>query len=229
VGCAARACSLAALAVEECGKAAGLTALAVLPRRVRTRAPAGRMLEWHQLKQLGGLLLAAVPPDMPGTVPKLAAMPAAQARQILSALNAPADEADRLKRRGLYVDMDRNGRIREPSEITAAEATSQLAQARQAAASASVLLGPQTQARLANPPAAAIKLARALVRELAQPGNDRTPWAAADAVMNAVNTLHEAAEGAPVPIQAPAPEAPGLKAPPGSGSLSDNSATPGRR
>lgn len=30
-GCTARAYSLAALAVEECGKAAGLTALAVIP------------------------------------------------------------------------------------------------------------------------------------------------------------------------------------------------------
>ena len=222
-GCAARACSLAALAVEECGKAAGLIALAMLSRKVRTRAPAGRMLEWHQLKQLGGLLIATVPPDMPGTGPKLAAMPAARAREILSTLNAPADEADRLKRRGLYVDMDRNGRIREPSEITAAEAASQLAQARQAAASASVLLGPQAQARIANPPAATIKFARALASELAQPGNGRTPWAASDAMLHALSALHEAADGAPVSVQTPASEAPGLNARPGPGSPFDNS------
>ena len=190
-GCAARACSLAALAVEECGKAACLTALAMLPKRLRTRAPAGRMLEWHQLKQLGGLLIATVSLDMPGTAPKLAAMPATRARQVLSTLNAPADEADRLKRRGLYVDMERNGRIREPSEITAAEVTSQLARARQAAASASVLLGPEAQARIANPPAEAIKFARALACELTQPGHDRTPEAAAGALLNAVSKLHE--------------------------------------
>ncbi len=190
-GSAARACSLAALAVEECGKAAGLIALAMLPKELRTRAPAGRMLEWHQLKQLGGLLIATVPPDMPGIGPKLAAMPATQARQILSTLNTPADEADRLKRRGLYVDMDRNGRIREPSEITAADVTGQLAQARQAAASAGVLLRPEAQARIANPPAATIKFARALACELAQQGYDRTPEAAANAMQNAVSSLHE--------------------------------------
>jgi AbiV family abortive infection protein len=64
-GCAARAYSLAALAVEECGKAACLCALAVLPKTLRTRAPVGRLLEWHQLKQVGGLL-AAMPPARAG-------------------------------------------------------------------------------------------------------------------------------------------------------------------
>jgi len=90
-----------------------------------------------------------------------------------------------------------------------------------------VLIGPQTQARIANPPAATIKLARALACELAQPGNGRTPWAASDAMLNALSALHEAAEGAHVPNQtpapeAPAPEAPGLNAHPASASLFDN-------
>src|SRR5262249_30412201 len=38
-GATARAYSLAALAVEECGKALGLCVLAVLPKTLRTRAP----------------------------------------------------------------------------------------------------------------------------------------------------------------------------------------------
>lgn len=187
-GSTARAYSLAVLAVEECGKAACLCALAVLPKTLRTQAPVGRLLEWHQLKQVGGLLIAVVTFDVPGLAPKLAAMPAAQLTQIVGALNVPAEEADRLKRRGLYVDMDRGGRIREPSEITEAEVTSQLARARQAAESAGLLLGPQGQARLANPPAEAIELARALVSVLAQtPRYARTPEAAADVMLNAVS------------------------------------------
>lgn len=191
VGSTARAYSLAALAVEECGKAMSLSALAVLPETLRTRAPAGRMLEWHQLKQVGGLLTAAVPIDEPGLSAKLATMPAAQATQILTTLSAPADEADRLKRRGLYVDMDHTGQIRDPSEITEAELTSQLTQARQAAVSAALLLQPQTQARLTNPPAEVTEFASALVNALTQPGRARTPQNAADIVLNAVSNLRD--------------------------------------
>ena len=190
-GCAARAYSLAALAVEECGKAACLCALAVMPKTLRTRAPVGRLLEWHQLKQVGGLLIAVVTLDAPGFAPKLAAMPAARARQILCSLNVPADEADRLKRRGLYVDMDRAGRIREPSEITDAEVTSQLARARQATHSAGWLLGPQAQARLAHPPAEAVEFARALVTALTQAGRARTPEVAVDVVLDAVSKFRD--------------------------------------
>jgi AbiV family abortive infection protein len=205
-GSTARAYSLAAFAVEECGKAAYLTALAVLPRSLRMRAPVGRLLEWHQLKQAGGLLIAAVTFDLPGVAPKLAAMPAAQVTQILGTLSVPADESDSLKRRGLYVDMDRSGRIREPSEITEAEVDSQLTRARQAAESAGVLLGPEGRARLTNPPAEAIELARALVTALIRERNARTPEAAVDVMRSAVSALRKGvavkdAEGAPVPSE----------------------------
>jgi AbiV family abortive infection protein len=190
-GSTARAYSLAALAVEECGKAMCLIALTVLPRTLRARAPVGRMLEWHQLKQVGGLLIVAVPIDPPGLAAKLVAMPAAQATRILTNLSAPADEADRLKRRGLYVDMDRTGRICEPSEITEAELTSQLDRARQAAVSAVLVLGPEARARLANPPAEVIELASALIDVLIQEGRARTPEAAADIMLNAVRNIRD--------------------------------------
>lgn len=186
-GSAARAYSLAVLAVEECGKAVSLTALAVLPKTLRTQAPLGRLLEWHQLKQVGGLLIGAVGWDLPGVAARLAAMPAARATQILNSLNVPADEADRLKRRGLYVDMDRGGRIREPSEIIEAEVSSQLARARQATESARWLLGPKAQARVANPPAEGIELARELVSVLTRAGHARTPEAAVDVLLDAVS------------------------------------------
>jgi hypothetical protein len=106
-------------------------------------------------------------------------------------LNVPAEEADRLKRRGLYVDMDRTGRIREPSEITEAEVTSQLAWARQAAHSARWLLGPQAQARIAHPPPEKVELARALVSVLTQAGNARTPQAAVEVLLTAVRKLRD--------------------------------------
>jgi AbiV family abortive infection protein len=190
-GSEARAYSLAALAVEECGKAACLLALSLLPKTLRTRAPVGRLLEWHQLKQVGGLLIAAMTFDAPGIASKLAAMPAARATEILHTLNVPADEADRLKRRGLYVDMDGSGQIREPSEITEAEVTSQLCRARKAAHAAGWLLGPDAQARLANPPAEAVELARALVSVLTQAGHARTPEAAVDVAVDAVSKLRD--------------------------------------
>ena len=121
VGRAARAYSLAALAVEEAGKAASLSVLTMMPEALRVRAPVGRMLEWHQLKQASGLFIATVPCRVPDIALRLVAMPAGALAQFLSAMDASsADEADRLKRRGLYVDVGPGGRIREPSEITEA-------------------------------------------------------------------------------------------------------------
>ena len=190
-GATARAYSLAALAVEECGKAGSLGTLAVLPRRVRTRAPVGRMLEWHQLKQVAGLMIALVPFDARGLASRLADMPPGQVTKILCALSAPADETDRLKRRGLYVDMDRAGKIREPSEITEAELAGQLARAGQATASVALLLGPQAQARLEHPPAEVTELASALVSALIQAGDVRSPAAAAEVMLRAVRELQD--------------------------------------
>jgi AbiV family abortive infection protein len=185
-GSRARAYSLAVLAVEESGKAAGLTALAGLPHGMRTHAAAGRLLQWHQLKQVGGLLIAAVTFETPGVAAKLAAMPASKVTQILRSLSVSAEEADRLKRRGLYVDMGPTGRIREPSEITEAEVISQFARARQATASAGMLLDPEVQARIARPPTEAIELCGALASAVTLAGYTRTPEAAAEVVLDAV-------------------------------------------
>ena len=188
-GSRGRAYSLAVLAVEESGKAAGLTALAALPNGMRTHAAAGRLLRWHQLKQVGGLLIAAVTFEAPGVAAKLAAMPDTQVTQILRSLSVSADEADRLKRRGLYVDMGPDGRIREPSDITQAEVSSQLARARQAAASAGMLLDPEVQGRFARPPAEAIELCGALASALTQAGHTRTPEAAADVILDGIRNF----------------------------------------
>src|SRR5713101_2506885 len=171
----ARAYSLAVLAVEEFGKATSLMALAAMPKNLRAQAPVRRMLEWHQLKQVGGLLIAVVPFSEPGLAGRVAAMPVSQLEQILDTTDAFAEDADRLKLRGLYVDMDRHRRIRRPSEITETEVSGQLARARQVASSASLLCDPGVRARLADPPAEAIELSRALVQAFAEAGDIRSP------------------------------------------------------
>jgi AbiV family abortive infection protein len=188
-GRTARAYSLATLAVEEAGKAASLITLTVMPETLRAQAPVGRLLEWHQLKQATGLLLAAMPYPLQELAPRLAVMPAGELAQVLTALDAPADEADRLKRRGLYVDVDRGPRIREPSEISEAEALSQLGRAGQATSTAGQLLEPETQAWLVNPVAEAVELSRAAVSALTEARYARTPEAAADVMLNVVCKL----------------------------------------
>jgi AbiV family abortive infection protein len=191
----ARAYSLSVLAVEEFGKATGLLTLANMPRSVRAQAPVGRMLEWHQLKLAGGMLMAVLGFGPPGVAARLAATPITQLEQVLDATGAFADDADALKRRGLYVDMDRHGRIRLPSEITEAEVSGQLARARQVAASASLLRDPGVQPRFADPPAEAVELSCALVRALAEAGNVRTPKAAAAVALDAVRKLQDRIAG----------------------------------
>ncbi len=205
-GCVQRACSLAGLSVEEAGKTVSLVLLTMMPEDVRARAPAGRMLEWHQLKQAQGLLLGGVSYRVPGFAPKIAVMPADELARVLSTLKARADEADRLKRRGLYVDVGRGGRIREPSEITETEVLSQLARAGQAASTAGQLLEPELQAWLANPPPEGVELSRAAVSALTEAGRARTPEAATNVMLNTISefrarvTANEALTGLASPL-----------------------------
>jgi len=185
----ARAYSLAGLAVEEVGKADSLAALAAMPQNVRARAPVGRMLEWHQMKLVAGQLTAAVPFSAPGKATRFATMPLSQVAEILNDAQAFAEDMDRLKQRGLYVDLDRGGRIREPSEVTAAEVREQLGRARQAASAASALLEAGAPRRLASPGAAGVEFSRALVSAFGQTRPARSPEAAADVLRNTAAKL----------------------------------------
>ena len=205
-GSAARACSLAALAIEEAGKAGNLGLLTVMPRALRARAPVGRMLEWHQLKQVHGLFIASMPFRLPEMAPWLAALPAGELAQVLTALDLPVDEADRLKRRGLYADVGRGGLIREPSEITEDEVLSQLTRAGQAASAAGQLLEPETQAWLVNPTVEAVEFSRAAVSALTEARYARTPEDATNVVLSAVSKFRDRmaareAEGTSVPSE----------------------------
>src|SRR5216684_4803435 len=182
----ARAYSLAGLAVEEVGKAGSLATLAAMPENVRARAPLGRMLEWHQWKLVAGQLIAAMPFSAPGVAARFVTMPVSEVAEILDSAQASAQDADRLKQRGLYVDVDRSGHVREPSEVTAADVRVQLDQARQAASATTALLDPSAPLVLANPVAADVEFSRALVSAYAAAGHRRSPEAAADVLLTAV-------------------------------------------
>src|SRR5262249_20291259 len=185
----ARAYSLAGLAVEEVGKADALAALAAMPENLRARAPVGRMLEWHQLKLVAGKLTAAVPFSPPGKATRIITMPFSEVAEILDGAQAFAENTDRLKHRGLYVDVDRSGRIREPSEVTAAEVREQLAHARQAALAANTLLDPGAPQSFGDSEAAGVEFSRALVSAFGEMGLGRSPEAAADVLRVAVTKL----------------------------------------
>jgi len=185
----ARAYSLAELAVEEVGKAKGLANLAVMPENVRARAPVGRMLEWHQMKLVVGQLIAAVPISAPGLVTRFMTIPLSEVAAILDNAQATAQDIDRIKQRGLYVDVDRRGQVREPSEVTAAEVREQLNRARRAASAANALLDPTAPLWLTSPEVAAVEFSRALVSAYAEAGHHRTAEAAADVLLNAASKL----------------------------------------
>jgi AbiV family abortive infection protein len=184
-----RAYSVAGLAVEEVGKAGSLAALAALPENLRERAPVGRMVAWHQLKLVKGMLIAAVPFGAAGKPPRFVTMPSSEVSEILDNAQAFAEDMDRLKQRGLYVDADRGGRVREPSEVTAAEVREQLDRARRAASAANALLDPCALLWLADPEAGEVEFSRALVSAFDETGFARSPEAAADVLRKAVTKL----------------------------------------
>lgn len=185
----ARAYALAALSVEEVGKAASLIVLAVIPPKLRAGAPLGRMLEWHQLKLVGGMLIAAVPARIERPVAaQLVAMPAGQVEAILENARALAQDQDRLKQRSMYADIDSTG-VRLPFEVTAADVPAQLDRARQAVSSASALQDPGMFAFAAEPPSETVEFNRAIVTAVGEAGSRRTPEAAAALLLKAVTRL----------------------------------------
>ena len=186
----ARAYSLAGLAVEEVGKAGSLATLAAMPENLRPQAPVGRMLEWHQMKLVAGQLIAAVPLGAPTLATRFVTMSLSEIDELLDKVQESAEDIDRLKQRGLYVDVDTCGQVREPSEVTAAEVREQLDRARLAASAANALLDASAPERLAHPGPAAVEFSRALVTAFGETGSARSPEAAADVLRNTAAKLH---------------------------------------
>src|SRR5215472_1388958 len=186
----ARAYSLAGLAIEEVGKAGSLATLAGMPKNLRARAPVGRMLEWHQGKLVAGMFIAAHSFSMPGVAIKFATTPLSEIAATLDDAQAFAEDMDRLKQRGLYVDVDRTAHVREPSEVTAAEVCDQLDRAQRAARAVYPLLEPCAPPWLSDPPPAGVEFSRALVSAYNETRPGRSPQAAADVLRNTASKLH---------------------------------------
>jgi AbiV family abortive infection protein len=185
----ARAYSLAGLAVEEVGKVGSLKALAAMPGHLRQQAPVGRLLEWHQWKLVAGMLIAAVPFAAPdGVTTRFVTMPLSEVAEILDNAQAFAQDADRLKQRGLYVDVDRSGQVREPSELTTTDVREQLDRARQAAAAVRTLLDPGAPPQWHASPEP-VAFSRALVSAFGETRPARSPGAAADVLLNTASKL----------------------------------------
>src|SRR5260221_12853939 len=147
----------------------------MMPVSLRAQAPAGRLREWHKRKLISGMLIAAGPPG-PGPrtmAAQFAAMAPERVAEILDNAQTLGQDQDRLKQRGLYVDIDRSGQVRLPSEVTVADVAAQLRQARRAVSSASVLLDPRAPPFLANPRARAVELWRAPGGPGPDPGDGR--------------------------------------------------------
>jgi AbiV family abortive infection protein len=185
----ARAYSLAELAIEEVGKAGNLAALAAMPVNLRARAPVGRMLEWHQMKLVAGQLIAAMPFGVRSPAARLVTMPISEVAEILDDAQASAQDADRLKQRGLYVDVDRSGRVRVPSEVTAADVREVFDRAQRAAWGVNALLEPGAPRQLASPAAVSVEFSRALVSAFGRTGHCRSSEAAADVFLKTATEL----------------------------------------
>ena len=116
-------------------------------------------------------------------------MPLSDVADILDRAQAFSEDVDRLKLRGLYVDVDRIGRIREPSEVTATEVREELDRARQATSAVESLLRPDGPAMIARPGPDALEFSRAVVSAFCETRVGRSPEAAADVLLNAVSKL----------------------------------------
>src|SRR5215470_2436074 len=143
------------------------------------------MLEWHQMKLVEGHLIAAVPFGESMAV-RLATMPMSEIAGMLDSARAFAGDVDRLKQRGLYVDVDRSGHVRQPSEVTGADVRAQSDRARRAASATTALLDPAAPLVLAHPEAADVEFSRALVSAYAAARHGRSAGAAADVLLTAV-------------------------------------------
>jgi AbiV family abortive infection protein len=189
-GSTGRAFSLAVLAVEEAGKAVSLAALVGFRTSFQARAPVRRLLESHQMKHVLGMLFTVLPFGSVAT--RLAVMPPAELERTLATL-VPADDADRLKRRGLYVDLEKGGRISAPTEVTWHEAAAQLGQARRAAESVgAAILGPKFEEWLADPPDEALELAEDVIAAISESTSPaRTPEDATRVIRRAVEMFRD--------------------------------------
>jgi AbiV family abortive infection protein len=187
-----RAYALAVLACEEFGKACGMMVLSMVPPALRSRARPKELLRDHQVKMLGALVMRVLAFDRPGVATRVAAMP--DLASVLSDLQVQAADANEAKKSGLYADIDAEGRVRMPSEVTEGEARDALTRAQEVASSAEPLSNPVYLARLADPPRELVQLMTPLLIQAldsvpSDAGPEEMATAAIEFVRQAQSTL----------------------------------------
>lgn len=186
-----RAYALAVLACEEFGKALGMLVLSMVPHALRSRATPSVLLGNHQTKMLGALLMRMLAFNQPGVAARVATMP--DLARLLRDVGAQAADANEAKKSGLYADIDADGRVQLPSDVTEAEARDAVTRAREVAKSAGPLSDPISLAGLADPPAELMQLMTPLlVAGLDSVPSDAGPEEAAAAAMEFVRQAHSA-------------------------------------
>src|SRR5262249_23087692 len=126
----------------------------------------------------------------PSLATRFVTIPVSEVAEILDRAQSFAEDMDRLKQRGLYVDVDHGGPGRETSEVTAAEVRQQLALARPTTSAVGAWLAPIAPAWLADPGADGVEYSRALVSAFGEARRARSPEAAADVLLNTAAKVH---------------------------------------
>lgn len=181
--------SLATLSIEESGKSVDLAVLASMPAKFRAQAPLRRLIQCHAFKLVAGLVAAHLP--FGHIAARLARMSPDQLVKELHDMFEPADKSDRLKRRGLYVDLGADG-LRVPSDITESDVAAQLTRAQRAADSTTnLILSPEFREWLANPPREGVELADDVMTVLTEAGRAGTPDGTIAVIAEAVRRFRE--------------------------------------
>jgi AbiV family abortive infection protein len=186
----ARAYALAALAIEEFGKAAGVITLAVMPVHLRRNVPVRELLEQHLVKQIGGLILAVLQLGAtPGIGERVDGSQVNGLARLLSAAETQARDTNQKKLLGLYAEMEADTSIWDPGRITETEAKDQIARARDVSSCAGVFKDPTALEKIANPPPEELAVSEALFSSYFS-GATPADWdAVAQAVKDAVNVV----------------------------------------
>ncbi len=194
-----RAHALAVLASEEFGKAAGVMLLSMVPAGLRFKAQPGLLLGRHETKMLGALMMRLLEFGQPGRIGRVLAM--ADLAAMLDDTKAQASGANEAKKNGLYADMDEDGRLRLPSDVTENDARQSVARAREIAASSRMFRDQEAMARLAAPPENFVALMTpALIAALDSTSSDAGPEETAAMARDFAARLQELAASAGIAL-----------------------------
>ena len=142
--------SLAVLAAEQRAKAYSVLTLSFMPPEMRAQIPVRDLLEGHQMKMMGALLLLILDGARPGVASKVTALPLAD---VLRTTVSQASTANAAKQRGFYADLMADGTFSLPSDVTESDARAAVAQACAVASSAALLHDKEALAGFADPSA----------------------------------------------------------------------------